>query len=161
MAIQAGKQAPDFELEGSNGQRVKLSDYRGKKVLLYFYPKDMTPTCTTQACDLRDRSNEFKGLNTVILGVSPDSAARHGKFIEKYELPFVLLADEDHKVAELYDVWQMKKMYGKEYMGIERSTFVIDEEGTLLKEWRKVRIKNHVEEALDYIRNVNADVSSK
>lgn len=153
MTVEAGKQAPDFELEASNGKRVKLSDFRGSNVLLYFYPKDMTPGCTTQACDFRDRNDEFKGLDTIILGVSTDSISRHRTFIEKYDLPFVLLADEDHRVAELYGVWQLKKMYGREFMGIERSTFVIDQDGILAGEWRKVKVKDHVEEALEFIRN--------
>ncbi|MBP1992286.1 peroxiredoxin Q/BCP [Paenibacillus eucommiae] len=153
MKIEIGARAPDFKLEASNGERVKLSDFKGKNVVLFFYPKDMTPSCTTEACDFRDRSDDFKGLNTVILGVSMDSIARHQKFIEKYDLPFLLLADEDHKVAELYEVWQWKKLYGKEFMGIERSTFVINKKGILVKEWRKLRVKNHVEEALEYIRS--------
>ncbi|WP_376774438.1 thioredoxin-dependent thiol peroxidase [Paenibacillus eucommiae] len=153
LKIEIGARAPDFKLEASNGERVKLSDFKGKNVVLFFYPKDMTPSCTTEACDFRDRSDDFKGLNTVILGVSMDSIARHQKFIEKYDLPFLLLADEDHKVAELYEVWQWKKLYGKEFMGIERSTFVINKKGILVKEWRKLRVKNHVEEALEYIRS--------
>ena len=152
MTVAVGQPAPDFELEASGGQRVKLSDYRGKHVVLYFYPKDMTSTCTTQACDFRDRSAEYADAGAVILGVSTDPAARHDKFIAKYELPFVLLADEEHQVSELYGVWQLKKNYGKEYMGIERSTFIIDKDGVLVKEWRKVRVKNHVEEALAFIR---------
>ncbi|MCA1032658.1 thioredoxin-dependent thiol peroxidase [Bacillus timonensis] len=152
MAVDVGTVAPDFELTASNGETVKLSDYKGKYVVLYFYPKDMTPGCTTQACDFRDQFESFKELDAVILGVSPDSLNRHEKFIEKHELPFLLLVDEDHKVAEMYDVWKLKKNFGKEYMGIERSTFIIDKEGNLVKEWRKVKVKNHVEEALTYIR---------
>ncbi|WP_020619135.1 thioredoxin-dependent thiol peroxidase [Paenibacillus daejeonensis] len=152
MTIAVGQQAPDFELEASGGQRVKLSDYRGKHVVLYFYPKDMTPTCTTQACDFRDRSADYADAGAVILGISTDPASRHDKFIAKHELPFLLLADEDHQVAEQYDVWKLKKMYGKEYMGIERSTFVIDKDGVLVKEWRKVRIKNHIDEVLAFVR---------
>ncbi|WP_226619342.1 thioredoxin-dependent thiol peroxidase [Cytobacillus firmus] len=152
MAIEIGKTAPDFELEASNGERVKLSDYRGKNVVLYFYPKDMTPGCTTQACDFRDQHQNFADVNAVVLGVSPDPLSRHEKFIEKHALPFLLLADEDHKVAEAYGVWKLKKNFGKEYMGIERSTFIIDQEGKLVKEWRKVKVKDHVEEALEYIK---------
>ena len=152
MTLTVGQQAPDFELEASGGQRVKLSDYRGKHVVLYFYPKDMTPTCTTQACDFRDRSADYADAGAVILGISIDPAARHDKFIAKHELPFLLLADEVHQVAEQYGVWQLKKMYGKEYMGIERSTFVIDKNGVLVKEWRKVRIKNHIDEVLAFVR---------
>ena len=152
MAIEIGKTAPDFELEASNGEKVKLSDYRGKNIVLYFYPKDMTPGCTTQACDFRDNHDNFADVNAVVLGISPDPLSRHEKFIEKYGLPFLLLADEEHKAADAYDVWKLKKNFGKEYMGIERSTFIIDQEGKLVKEWRKVKVKGHVEEALEYIK---------
>lgn len=152
MTIEIGKPAPDFELPANNGEKVKLSDYKGKNVVLYFYPKDMTPGCTTEACDFRDHHESFKDLDAVILGVSPDPVDRHQKFIDKHELPFLLLADEEHAVAEEYDVWKLKKNFGKEYMGIERSTFVIDKDGNLVNEWRKVRVKGHVEEALQYIR---------
>ncbi len=107
--ITVGEMAPEFTLEGSNGEEVSLADFRGKNVVLYFYPKDMTPGCTTEACDFRDAYGVFQEKDTVILGVSPDSANRHLKFIEKHELPFTLLVDEDHKVAELYDVWKLKK----------------------------------------------------
>jgi len=152
MPIQIGELAPDFELPASNGEMVRLSDFRGKHVILYFYPKDMTPGCTTEACDFRDYHDEFTDLNAVILGVSPDSLVQHKKFIEKYALPFLLLADENHEAAEKYGVWKLKKNFGKEYMGIERSTFIIDKEGVLVKEWRKVKVKGHVEEALEYIK---------
>ncbi|WP_372008672.1 thioredoxin-dependent thiol peroxidase [Paenibacillus chitinolyticus] len=152
MSINTEQQAPDFELPANNGQQVKLSDFKGKKVVLYFYPKDMTPACTTQACDFRDKHPEFESLNAVILGVSTDSLKRHEKFIDKYSLPFLLLADEDHAVSEIYGVWKEKSMYGKTFMGIERSTFLIDEEGILVKEWRKVKVKGHIEEALTYLK---------
>ena len=152
MTVETGKQAPEFELEASNGEVVKLSDFRKKNVVLYFYPKDMTPGCTTEACDFRDQIEKFNDLNAVILGVSPDPNSRHQKFIEKYGLPFLLLADIDHQVADAYDVWKLKKNFGKEYMGIERSTFIINKDGQLVKEWRKVQVKGHVEEALTYIR---------
>jgi peroxiredoxin Q/BCP len=153
MTAVVGELAPDFSLAGSNGEIVKLSNYRGKNVVLYFYPKDMTPGCTTEACDFRDQYESFSGLNAVILGVSPDPLNRHEKFIEKYDLPFVLLADEDHQAAEAYDVWKLKKNFGKEYMGIERATFIINNEGKLVKEWRKVKVKGHVEEALQFIED--------
>lgn len=152
MEMQIGQEAPLFSLPSSNGETVNLKDYRGENVIVYFYPKDMTPGCTTQACDFRDRIEDFSALNTVILGISPDPLQRHEKFIEKYQLPFELLADEEHKVAEQYDVWKLKKNFGKEYMGIERSTFVIDKNGVLVKEWRKVRVKDHVEEALNFVK---------
>ena len=153
MTVEVGQTAPDFTLPASNGDSVSLADYRGKYVVLYFYPKDMTPGCTTQACDFRDQYEKFSELDAVILGVSPDSVDRHNKFIEKHELPFLLLADEDHQVAETYAVWKLKKNFGKEYEGIERSTFIIDKEGNLVKEFRKVKVKDHVEEALQYIEN--------
>lgn len=152
MAVDIGMLAPDFELPASNGQRVKLSDYRGENIVLYFYPKDMTPGCTTEACDFRDQHENFEGLNAVVLGVSPDPVEKHEKFIEKHDLPFLLLADEEHEVAKGYDVWKLKKNFGKEYMGIERSTFIIDKEGKLVKAWRKVKVKGHVEEALQFIK---------
>lgn len=156
MTIEVGKQAPDFELPASNGDMVKLSDFQGKHVLLYFYPKDMTPTCTTQACDFRDRSDLFAAADTVIIGISVDPVKRHTKFIEKYDLPFLLLSDEDHRVAELYGVWQLKTLYGRQYMGVERSTFLIDKDGTLLREWRKVKIKGHVEDTLKAVQDHSA-----
>lgn len=150
MKAEVGKPAPDFELEAHTGEKVKLSDFRGKKVILYFYPKDMTPGCTAEACDFRDAHGRFGELNAVILGVSPDPAKRHRTFSEKYGLPFLLLADVDHQVAELYGVWKLKKMYGREFMGIERSTFVIDEQGVLVREWRRVSVNGHVEDVLRF-----------
>jgi thioredoxin-dependent peroxiredoxin len=152
VTVEVGKSAPDFELEASNGETVKLSSFQGKNVILYFYPKDMTPGCTTEACDFRDNHETFTDLNAVILGISPDPIDRHLKFIEKYGLPFLLLADPDHQVAETYGVWKLKKNFGKEYMGIERTTFVIDKKGTVAKEWTKVKVKGHVEEALEFLR---------
>jgi peroxiredoxin Q/BCP len=152
MTVEAGMAAPNFTLEANNGEKISLSDFQGKNIVLYFYPKDMTPGCTTEACDFRDQYENFEALNAVILGVSPDPVNKHVKFVEKYGLPFLLLADPDHQVAEAYGVWQLKKNYGKEYMGIERSTFVIDKEGKIAKEWRKVKVKGHVEDALNFIR---------
>ncbi|MFY4776510.1 thioredoxin-dependent thiol peroxidase [Metabacillus sp. RGM 3146] len=152
MALEIGKKAPDFELQSDTGETVKLADFAGKYVVLYFYPKDMTPGCTDEACDFRDQHKSFEELDAVIIGVSPDPEERHQKFREKHDLPFLLLADTDHKAAEAYDVWKLKKNFGKEYMGIERSTFIIDKEGILIKEWRKVKVKGHVEEALNYIK---------
>lgn len=154
MTVEVGRPVEDFTLPNQAGENVSLSDFRGKNVVLYFYPKDMTPGCTTEACDFRDNYESFKEQNTVIIGVSPDPAERHQKFIDKHELPFTLLADEDHQIAEKFDVWKLKKNFGKEYYGIERSTFVIDEASILRKEFRKVRVKGHVEEALEYIRDV-------
>lgn len=152
--VQLGQQAPDFELPAAGGQKVRLSDYRGQVVVLYFYPKDMTPTCTTQACDFRDYHPEYVKLNAAVIGISTDPVSRHVKFADKYDLPYILLSDTDHEVAERYGVWQLKKLYGREYMGIVRSTFVIGKHGELLKEWRNVKVKGHVEEVLAFIRSL-------
>lgn len=152
MTAVVGEKAPDFVLMSTNGEQVSLASMKGKNVVLYFYPKDMTPGCTTEACDFRDQHGNFEELDAVILGVSPDPIDKHHKFIDKHGLPFLLLADEDHSVAEEYGVWKLKKNFGKEYMGIERSTFIINKEGTLVKEYRKVRVKGHVEEALSFIK---------
>lgn len=145
----------DFTLPNAQGEMVSLSDFRGKKVIVYFYPKDSTPGCTTEACDFRDASEAFAAKNTVILGISADSQKRHQNFISKYELPFELLSDVDHTVCEQYGVWQLKKNYGKEYYGIVRSTFLINESGELIQEWRSVKVKNHVAEALSFLEQLN------
>lgn len=155
MTTLEGLQAPDFSLRNENGQTISLTDFAGEKyAVLYFYPKDMTPGCTTQACDFRDAEEDFSKLNAVILGVSADSEKQHGKFIEKHGLPFSLLVDEDHAVSEKYGVWVQKKMYGKEFMGIERSTFLIDPTGTVVKEWRKVKVAGHIEEVLTTLKSL-------
>jgi len=144
-SIKIGKPAPDFELPATNGSSVRLSDFRGRKVVLYFYPKDMTAACTQQACDFRDAAPDFGDLNAVVLGISTDELKRHYKFIEKHELPFLLLSDPDHRVCELYGVWQEKQLYGRTYMGIVRSTFLIDDKGKLAREWRNIRVKGHAD----------------
>ncbi|RNF38181.1 thioredoxin-dependent thiol peroxidase [Planococcus salinus] len=155
MTTLEGIEAPEFELQNEAGETVSLKDFAGKKyVILYFYPKDMTPGCTTQACDFRDAQSDFSELNAVILGVSADSRDQHNKFIEKHGLPFSLLIDDDHRVSEDYGVWVEKKMYGKEFMGIERSTFLIDPTGTIVKEWRKVKVENHINEVLDTLKSL-------
>mgnify|MGYP001037428958 FL=1 len=154
--VQLGQQAPDFVLPAAGGKKVKLSDYRGQYVVLYFYPKDMTAGCTAQACDFRDYHPEFSRMDVAVIGISPDPVNRHEKFADKYELPFLLLSDADHQVAEMYGVWQQKKLYGREYMGIVRSTFVIGKDGELLKEWRQVKVKGHVEEVLAFIRTIES-----
>ena len=146
--IAEGELAPDFELESDAGETVKLSSLRGKPVVLYFYPRDDTPGCTTQACGIRDAYGEFERAGAVVLGVSPDDAGSHVKFKDKYELPFTLLADPDHAVAETYGVWGEKKNYGKTYMGIIRSTFVIDGDGTLKKVMRNVKPATHADDVL-------------
>lgn len=152
MTLEIGKKAPTFTLQNQLGEDISLEDFKGKNVVLYFYPKDMTPGCTTQACDFRDAHVDFSDENAVIIGISPDPIERHEKFVDKYELPFHLLADEDHKVAEEYDVWKLKKTFGNEYYGIVRSTFIIDEQGVLVHEMRNVRVKGHVDRALTYIQ---------
>ena len=152
MPLAVGKKAPEFTLAGSNGEDVSLKDFKGRTVVLYFYPKDDTPGCTKEACDFRDSIRRFTSKKAVVLGVSPDSLKAHDKFIDKFELPFVLLSDPDHKVAEKYGVWVEKSMYGRKYMGIERSTFVIDPEGKLKQEFRKVKVDGHADEVLAAVK---------
>ena len=147
--VEEGKPAPDFELRSDSGESVKLSDLRGKQVVLYFYPKDDTPGCTTQACGIRDAYGEFEREGAVVLGVSPDDERSHVKFKEKYELPFTLLADPDHAVAEKYGVWGEKNYAGKKYMGINRSTFVIDPEGNVARAMLGIKPAGHASEVLD------------
>lgn len=144
--VEERKKAPSFSLQDGEGKKVSLSDFKGQKVVLYFYPKDMTSGCTKEACDFRDSFPNFKKLKTVVLGVSPDSVQSHKKFTDKYELPFTLLSDGEKEVVEKYGVWKEKSMYGKKYMGVERSTFIIDEEGKILKIFRKVKVDGHIEE---------------
>jgi peroxiredoxin Q/BCP len=146
--IEEGKQAPDFELTSDAGENVRLSGLRGKPVVLYFYPKDDTPGCTAQACGIRDVYGEFERAGAVVLGVSPDSEASHVKFKEKYGLPFTLLADPGHAVADEYGVWRERSYMGKTFMGIERSTFVIDADGTVKKVMRKVKPDTHADDVL-------------
>lgn len=140
-----GQPVPDFRLPATNGDTVKLSDFRGRKVVLYFYPKDMTPACTQQSCDFRDASVTFGEANAIILGISTNDLKSHYKFIQKYDLPFLLLADPEHEVCDLFGVWQQKQLYGRTYMGIVRSTFLIDENGILIQEWRNLKVKGHVD----------------
>ncbi|MEC3796123.1 thioredoxin-dependent thiol peroxidase [Bacillus velezensis] len=154
MTIEIGQTAPDMKLVNDSGEEVALTDFKGKYVVLYFYPKDMTPGCTTEACDFRDQHESFAGLDAVIIGVSPDSRDKHEKFKQKHDLPFQLLVDDEHKLAEAFDVWKLKKNFGKEYMGIERSTFLLDKEGRLVKEWRKIKVKDHVAEALRELEQI-------
>lgn len=151
--INEGDIAPDFRLISSKGSEVSLSDFRGKYIVLYFYPKDNTPGCTTEACDFRDAHEKFASLNAVVIGVSRDTSASHRKFVDKYDLPFILLSDREETVCTQYDVLKEKKMFGKTGIGIERSTFIIDKEGQVVKIYRKVKVKDHVEEALSFIRD--------
>jgi peroxiredoxin Q/BCP len=146
--VEEGKPAPDFTLRSDAGEDVSLSSLKGSPVVLYFYPRDDTPGCTAQACGIRDAWGEFERRGAVVLGVSPDDEASHGKFREKYELPFTLLADPDHEVAQEYGVWVEKTSYGKTSMGIERSTFVIDADGTVAKVMRRVKPDTHADEVL-------------
>jgi len=150
--LDKGHEAPDFSLPTGDGSQISLRDFRGKKVVLYFYPKDDTPGCTTQACDLRDSHGQILAQGAVVLGISPDSPSSHQKFTGKYDLNFPLLSDEDQDVSRAYGVWKEKSMYGKKYWGVERSTFLIDEEGVVMEAWRKVKPKGHaqkVREALE------------
>jgi peroxiredoxin Q/BCP len=146
--LQEGTIAPDFTLTADGGGEVSLSSYRGKKVVLYFYPKDDTPGCTTEACSFRDDYSDIVGAGAIVLGVSPDTVKSHDRFKLKLELPFALLSDPDHAVAELYGAWGEKKMYGRTYMGIIRSTFIIDEGGKIIKVFPKVKPKEHSQEVL-------------
>ncbi|GAC1512459.1 MAG: thioredoxin-dependent thiol peroxidase [Chloroflexota bacterium] len=147
--LHEGDPAPDFTLPRSSGGSVSLRDLRGSGVVLYFYPKDDTPGCTKEACNFRDRHDEIEGARAVVLGVSPDSVAAHDKFAGKYKLPFALLADTNHEVAEAYGVWVQKSKFGRKYMGVERSTFLIDPEGKISKIWRKVKPDSHALEVLE------------
>ena len=150
--LQAGDNAPQFSLQNQDDQTVSLSDFAGKKVLIYFYPKAMTPGCTVQAQGLRDVNDELKEKNVVVLGISPDAVKRLPKFIEKENLNFTLLSDEDHAVADAFGVWGPKKFMGKEYMGIVRSTFLIDKEGVLREHWDKVKVKGHADAVLEAVK---------
>lgn len=153
--LEAGQVAPDFTLPSDGGGEVSLSDYRGKKVVLYFYPKDDTPGCTTEACNFRDDYSQLVAAGAVVLGISPDEVKSHDKFKLKFNLPFALLSDPAHRVAELYGAWGEKKMYGKTYLGIIRSTFVVDEEGTIVKVFPQVKVKNHSQEVLAFLQSSN------
>jgi peroxiredoxin Q/BCP len=147
--VDVGDNAPDFTLPSDTAGDITLSSFRGRRVVLYFYPKDDTSGCTAQACDLRDSLPRFDAADAVVLGVSPDSTASHARFRAKHGLNFVLLADEDHAVAEAYGVWKQKSLYGRKYMGIERSTFLIDASGKVSHVWRKVGAKEHAELVAD------------
>ena len=152
MSVEEGRPAPDFTLTSDSGEAVSLSSLKGSPVVLYFYPKDDTPGCTAQACGIRDAYGEFEDAGAIVLGVSPDGEASHAKFKEKYELPFTLLADADHAVADAYGVWGEKTFAGKTYMGVERSTFVIDPDGNVGRIFRKVKPDEHADQVLDALR---------
>ena len=152
--VKIGNKVPDFKLPATGDQEIRLSDLKGNKVVLYFYPKDNTPGCTTEGQGFRDNIRKFKNQNAVILGVSRDSLNSHEKFKEKQCFPFELLSDSDEKICKMFDVIKEKNMYGKKVMGIERSTFLIDEEGVLRQEWRKVKVDGHVEEVLEAVKSI-------
>jgi len=150
-----GKKAPDFQLPDDNGDMVKLSQFKGKTVVLYFYPKDDTSGCTKEALAFTAQARKFASAGAVILGVSPDSVAKHQKFIEKHDLKIRLLSDEDKTLCEAYGVWVEKSMYGRKYMGVERSTFLIDGKGKIAKIWRKVKVTGHAEEVMTAVKELN------
>lgn len=149
MTIEQGAQAPDFAAEDDSGATVKLSDFKGRPVVVYFYPKDNTPGCTTEACDFRDLQPDFGGVDAAVLGVSKDSVKSHAGFKAKQDLNFPLISDPDGAICEAFGVWQEKKNYGKTYMGIVRSTFLIDKDGTVAKVWSPVKVKGHAQAVLD------------
>ena len=149
MALDIGDAVPSTRLPSSSGEEVALTDFKGKKVVLYFYPKDDTPGCTTESCDFRDNLKNYEEANAVIIGISKDPLKSHDKFIKKYGLPFELLADEKGELLEAFGVWKPKSMYGRTFLGVERSTFLIDETGRIVKSWRKVSVPNHVAEVLE------------
>lgn len=147
--VEEGKPAPDFALTSDAGETVRLSDFRGKPVVVYFYPRDDTPGCTAQACGIRDNYDAFGERGAVVLGISPDDESSHVKFKQKHGLPFTLLADPDHSVADEFGVWGERKLYGKTYMGVERSTFVIDPEGNVARVMRRVKPDTHADQVLE------------
>lgn len=151
-SVVLGQAVPDFEAAATGEQTFRLSDYRGRNLVIYFYPKDNTPGCTTEGQDFRDRMSEFDKLNTTILGVSRDGLKAHENFRAKHEFPFHLISDKDEAVCKLFDVIKLKKLYGKEYLGVDRSTFLIDADGKLRREWRGVKVKGHADEVLEAAR---------
>ena len=155
MDLKPGMKAPDFMLPDENRMERKLSDYQGKPLILYFYPKDDTPGCTKEACGFRDDYSKYEGADIMIVGVSPDSPEKHTKFKKKYNLPFTLLADENHKVAEAYGVWSLKKMAGREYYGIKRTTFLIDKDGIIYKIFKNVKPAEHSAQILEVIKSMD------
>ncbi|MGZ3373696.1 MAG: thioredoxin-dependent thiol peroxidase [Gemmatimonadaceae bacterium] len=152
--LQAGDEAPDFSLESDEGETVTLSALRGRPVVFYFYPKDDTPGCTKEACDFRDALPRFGKIDAVVIGVSPDSVDSHRKFKTKFNLPFRLLADEGHKLADAFGVWKEKSMYGRKFMGIERTTVIVDRKGRVAKIFPKVKVPGHAEEVEKALRSL-------
>ncbi len=156
MTLSVGDKAPDFNLPIETGEMLSLGSLKGKKVVLYFYPKDDTPGCTKEACGFRDNLADFNDINAQVIGVSKDPIKKHVKFIEKYDLNFPLVSDEEGTLCEAYGVWVEKSMYGKKYMGIDRATFLIDEEGVIQKIWRKVKVPGHVEDVMQSVSDLKA-----
>ncbi|MCI0509424.1 peroxiredoxin Q/BCP [Chromohalobacter marismortui] len=156
MSVSIGQHVPDFTATATGDTQITLSDLRGRQVVIYFYPKDSTPGCTTEGGDFRDHKPDFDAANTVILGVSRDGLRAHENFKAKQGFNFELISDKDESLCRQFDVIKLKKLYGKEHLGIERSTFLIDAEGKLAREWRKVKVKGHVEAVLDAARELNA-----
>jgi peroxiredoxin Q/BCP len=154
MVLKTGVKAPAFKLKNQDGKYISLKDYKGKNVVLYFYPKDNTSGCTKEACNFRDEFPKFSKLKAVILGVSPDSVQSHIKFIDKYSLPFDLLSDENKEAVKKYDVWKEKNMYGRKYMGVVRTTFVIDGSGKIVKIFPKVKVDKHNEEVMEALKEL-------
>lgn len=154
MTLSIGDKAPDFNLPTDGGGTLKLSSLKGKKVVLYFYPKDSTPGCTTEAQDFRDRIKAFEKSGTVIVGASKDSVKRHDNFKAKQSIPFTLVSDEEGTLCDAYEVWVKKKLYGREYMGIERATYLIDGKGVIREIWRKVKVKGHAEAVLEAVKGL-------
>ena len=152
--IEEGKKAPAFTLKSQDGKAVKLSDFTGKNVVLYFYPKDNTPGCTAEACDFRDQHSKLQKAGAVVLGVSPDAEKTHLKFAGKFDLPFPLLADTEHEVAEKYGSWGEKSLYGRKFMGIIRSTFLIGGDGKVARVWPRVKVAGHVDEVLEAVKSL-------
>ncbi|MCJ7552570.1 MAG: thioredoxin-dependent thiol peroxidase [Ignavibacteriaceae bacterium] len=152
--VKEGNKAPVFSLPDQDGKKVSLSDLKGKNVVLYFYPKDNTSGCTKEACQFRDAFPRFKGANAVIIGISPDSVESHKKFEKKYGLPFILLSDEKKSVLEKYEVWKEKSMYGRKYMGVERTTFIIDKEGKIRNIFSKVKVSDHEKQVLKALKEL-------
>ena len=155
MSVELDKPVADFQAQATSGQQVKLSDLKGKQVVLYFYPKDATPGCTTEGMDFSARFEQFKAANTLIFGVSMDSLKKHESFKCKQAFPFELISDEEHQLCDLFGVYQLKKNYGKEYMGIVRSTFLIDKNGVLREEWRNIKVAGHVDKVLSAAEALN------
>jgi peroxiredoxin Q/BCP len=159
MTLNVGDKAPDFTLPSDGGGSITLSDYKGRMIVLYFYPKDDTPGCTKEACSFSENLQALNALNAVVIGVSKDSVAKHDKFKSKYNLAFPLVSDENDAICELYNVWTEKSMYGKTFMGVERSTYLIDIDGTIKRIWRKVKVDGHTQEIMDTISDIREQTS--